>query len=91
MQYNKTPEFKKEQLEKAKKYALSKNGECLSNEYINFYTPLVWKCHNLNHNSWIASYNSIVAKNSWYPECANNKLLDGLSIAKEHTQSKGCR
>ena len=74
MQYNKSPEFKKEQLQKAKIYAMSNSGQCLSNEYINFYTPLVWKCKNINHTNWIASYNSIVSKTSWYPECIKEKI-----------------
>lgn len=74
MQYNKSPEFKRKQLEKAKIYAISNNGQCLSNEYINFYAPLVWQCDKLNHTNWIASYCSIVSKNSWCPECIKEKI-----------------
>ena len=56
-------------LERAKKYAESKNGKCLSNEYVNNQGKLEWKCSNLNHPSWLASSVHIVNRERWCSHC----------------------
>lgn len=75
-------------LERAKQYAISKEGECLSTEYINNKTHLQWKCNNKNHKSWTAPYDRVVLAKRWCPECANNKKLNGLEEAKKYATSK---
>jgi hypothetical protein len=52
----------------AKKYAESRNGECLSNEYLGAKKELTWKCEN-NH-IWKSKYVNVVLSNSWCPQCA---------------------
>ena len=44
-------------LEDIKKIAINKGGECLSQKYINNYTPLIWKC-NKGHK-WSAKLHKI--------------------------------
>ena len=63
---------KNEYLKKAKEYANSKSGKCLSKAYINSVTHLEWKCHNESHSSWFA-IPYISKSNSWCPQCAGKK------------------
>ena len=60
-------------LEDAKKVAEKKEGECLSTEYINARTPMMWRC--INNHMWYATYDN-VSRVSWCPECneANGEL-----------------
>lgn len=58
---------------KAKEHAISRGGECLSNEYVNNHTKMKWKCHNENHKQWEAHYSNVVTCNKWCPECAKEK------------------
>ena len=94
MQYNKSIEFKNEQLQKAKNYALSMNGQCLSSQYININEKLEWECHNPKHTNWLSSYRKIVTKNSWCRECVKEKIKEqktnknGLKLANEHAKNK---
>lgn len=84
---------KEEYLDKAKKYAISKNGECLSNHYENQNTKLEFKCDNLNHKSWFSTYENIVHYNSWCKQCVYESKqsirVEYLDKAKEHAISKG--
>lgn len=57
---------KDEKLSKLKYLALSKNGECLSSEYISTIDKLIWKC-NLGH-IWEAQPNH-VKNGTWCPKC----------------------
>lgn len=58
-------------LEKAKNKAIQKNGECLSTEYINNSTKMLWKCSNTNHKAWKATYGNVVNHDRWCPKCAD--------------------
>ena len=78
---------KEKLLIKAKNYAISKNGECLSTEYIKCSDYLIWKCSNPYHDSWKATYNNIIHNNRWCPECSgksnqNKKLIKAQEFAK---------
>lgn len=55
-----------------KDYAANKNGACLSNEYINGETKLLWECE--ESHQWEAQPKKIL-EGSWCPECAieNNR------------------
>lgn len=53
------------------KLAESRNGKCISKEYINSQTKLVWECE-LGHQ-WKAKPNNIKSSNSWCPHCNRNK------------------
>lgn len=52
----------------AKEYAVSRGGECLSNEYINYSSKLKWKC--AKGHLWESSYASTVNNKGWCPNCA---------------------
>jgi hypothetical protein len=56
-----------EYLEKAKEYAISKGGKCLSTEYITQNKKLTWKCN--NHGSWESDYGNVVSNKRWCPTC----------------------
>lgn len=82
-------------LEIAQKYAQDKGGSCLSTEYIGSRAKLEWKCSNLNHSSWFASFDGVVNNKSWCPPCGiiNNsekrKIKNGLEQAKLHAITQG--
>lgn len=59
-------------LEKAKAYAQSKGGVCLSTEYVNQNTNLEWKCSNENHSSWFA-LPKIVTRETWCIHCSRER------------------
>lgn len=70
--------------------AKSKNGECLSDNYINSNSKLKWQC-SLNHK-WEASYNQIQSGN-WCPDCFSNnrgksKRLK-IDVYKNAAKNKG--
>ncbi|RGB21439.1 hypothetical protein C1646_678514 [Rhizophagus diaphanus] len=64
-------------LKDAKLEAHNRNGKCLSTEYINSKSNLVWICHK-NHQ-WLAPLNSIRNHGHWYRKCNHNNI----NIAKE--------
>jgi len=61
--------------------AKSKNGECLSLEYINCYTKMLWRCE--NQHIWPATYNTI-QQGHWCSICchATNSIEDCVALAK---------
>lgn len=58
---------KKSTIEQCIEFAKTKNGECLSPEYINNATRMMWKCK--NGHEWLATYNSIKS-GKWCLRCA---------------------
>jgi len=75
-----------------KAYALAKNrgGECLSSEYKNNHSKMLWKCS--CGNIWEASYNCI-QRGTWCPPCsiirrANKKRL-GIDVYQKAAKKKG--
>lgn len=81
-------------LSKAKEYAESRGGECLSTNYTDAKTKLKWKCGNEEHSEWYAGYHTVI-KGHWCPQCAGektgfiNRNKNGLEIAYMHAESKG--
>jgi len=57
-------------LDDAKKVAEEKEGECLSTEYINARTPMIWRCK--NGHTWEQTYDN-VRRVCWCPECDQAK------------------
>ena len=77
-------ENSKKTFENAKIVAEEKEGECLSTDYINTHTHMLWRCKN-NH-TWNASYAN-VSRGSWCPECAGVKkktLEEAKKVAEEN-------
>lgn len=62
----------------AKEKAISQDGECLSNEYIDPFSNLIWKCSK-NH-VWYANYNNVVNNNTWCPKCADTAYTTRFSL-----------
>ncbi|CAG8766042.1 35370_t:CDS:2 [Gigaspora margarita] len=64
-------------IEVAKALARTRNGECLSSEYLNNKSPLQWKC--VKEHIWTANLNKIKDYNQWCPTYqyynAHTKLL----------------
>lgn len=67
---NKLINSRRNNIEAIKEFARSKDGECLSNNYVNNREKLLWKC--LKGHTWEASAHSIL-RGSWCPVCNNNK------------------
>lgn len=71
-----------------KKLAQSKNGECLSSNYKDIYSELLWKCS--RGHIWKSSYNS-VKNNHWCLECfkIEKKIKNFNKIKKIVIAKKG--
>jgi hypothetical protein len=67
-----------------KNLAESKNGQCISKEYINVSTNLEWKC-NVCGNDWSTSPSHIL-NGSWCPKCAYKKNADKTRLTIEKMQ-----
>jgi predicted Zn-ribbon and HTH transcriptional regulator len=59
-------------LEKAKTYAISKNGFCLSKEYINSEIKLKWRC--AEGHEWLNYYYNVVGRGRWCRQCYLNSV-----------------
>ena len=62
---------KKDNISEMRILAESRNGKCISNEYVDSQTKLIWECV-LGHQ-WEAKPNNIKHKNSWCPYCSGKK------------------
>ncbi len=84
-------EFFLEKFKKAKEHAKSKGGDCLSTEYINAKTPLVWKCSVKDHEPWLAIFNNVVKENgTWCSVCTKKEEKNAyLEIANNYAFKKG--
>jgi hypothetical protein len=58
-------------LEECQKLAISREGECLSTEYINNQTHMEWKCK--EGHTWSAVFNSVKQGYSWCPYCSKSR------------------
>lgn len=75
-------------IDNAQNLAKEHGGKCLSTEYINSSTKLMWEC--AEGHQWKANYNS-VQHDTWCPECGREKsglarrhsMEDAQKIAKE--------
>jgi len=74
-----------------KEFAKSKNGLCLSQNYVNSKSDLVWQCE-LGH-VWNACWNRVNSAKSWCPDCFNfrrgkSKKLD-ITVYQTVAKNKG--
>ncbi len=60
------PGNSKHTIEDAKAFAKTKNGECLSNEYVSSSKPLIWRCK--EGHEWPATFHSVKG-GSWCTKC----------------------
>jgi hypothetical protein len=56
-------------IEIAQQTAQEKGGRCLSDTYVNTYSPLKWECDKNTDHVWVASLNCVKDKGSWCPYC----------------------
>lgn len=79
---------KEEYLEKAKEYAISKGWQCISKEYIDQSSQLIWSCH--KHGSWSESYSSLVNKSGGCKKCREQLTPEEyLEKSKQYAISQG--
>lgn len=57
-----------------------KNAHCLSTEYINKHTKMLWKCKNANHKPFEAELNSIHQNKTWCPLCWEERRAKALTV-----------
>lgn len=55
-------------IEECRNLAKERNGECLSTQYINMQTKMLWKCNVCEHE-WKARFNGIKTHKTWCPMC----------------------
>jgi hypothetical protein len=75
---------KKKTIEEMRTLAEKRGGKCLSEAYVNAYTPLMWECD--KRHTWLAKPNSI-QQGQWCPICAGKqkKTLEEMqAIAAGH-------
>jgi glutaredoxin len=60
-------------IQEMKEFAKRKRGKCISDEYINAKTPLLWECE-FGHR-WKARPNSITFSKTWCPQCIPSKRI----------------
>jgi len=75
-------------IQEMQEFARSKGGKCLSRQYTNTLTPLLWQCE-FGHK-WRAAPNSLKSRNTWCPTCAGN-ARGSLQEMQEIAISKGGR
>jgi len=63
---------KKLTLEDCQKFAKNKNGKCLSAEYVNCKTQMIWEC--AEGHTWKSRFDNIKS-NYWCPACGGSKKL----------------
>lgn len=72
-----------QRLTSCKEFARSKGGDCLSSEYKNTSTKMIWRCK-FGHE-WKSIPINVMYKNKWCPICAGNAHLkneDAQNLAK---------
>lgn len=62
---------KKDSIFEMRKLAELKNGLCISTEYVNSQTKLIWQCE--HGHQWEAKPNNVRHNNSWCPYCSGKK------------------
>jgi hypothetical protein len=70
----------------AKNVAQQRGGKCLSIEYINATTPMLWRC--IKGHEWSTTLYRIKSMGRWCSQCAGN-FPCGLMEAKEIAHSRG--
>eukprot|EP00971_Amphidinium_carterae_P213919 4245599-Amphidinium_carterae.1 len=72
-------------LEDARDAAAQHGGVCLSKEYVNNHTPMLWECGK-GHQWWAQLRN--IRSGCWCPQCASNAPLS-IEDADQHARTKG--
>ncbi|CAJ1424810.1 unnamed protein product [Effrenium voratum] len=78
-------EWQRIRLKQLKEHASRLQGECLSDQYENSRTKLLWRCN--HRHTWRARADSVLNAGSWCPTCAGVAPI-GLGRLKEHAARK---
>ena len=70
----------------ASKLAEERGGECLTSEYVNVMSPMLWRCS--KGHEWYAALRSIKHHQSWCPTCAGVTKLS-VEVAQEIAKQRG--
>lgn len=80
--------LEKHTLEKCQKVAMKRNGECLSETYVNLSEEMLWRCE--YGHVWKATFREINCNYSWCPDCSEScgeqmirRVLNSLNITFE--------
>jgi len=73
-------------LQICKDHAISKNGICLSTEYVDYKTKMLWQCS--EGHQWEACWNTIKNNNAWCIKCYQIKEATDISILQKYAISK---
>lgn len=65
-------------------------GKCLSTEYVNNKTPILWQC-NKNHPPWKSTVHSVKGQGTWCPICTRERIGFSIEDAKNLAIEKGGR
>ncbi|RHZ61738.1 hypothetical protein Glove_346g120 [Diversispora epigaea] len=78
------PECNHHSIEIAKALARTRNGECISSDYINNKAPLQWKCD--KGHTWTTNLNKIKDYYQWCPTCGgrNRTIFDMKILAQKN-------
>src|SRR5580658_7384052 len=60
-----------EKLREMQAIAKERGGQCLSTEYVNSSTPLIFKCGNPEHEPWSAISYTVKNRGTWCKRCAD--------------------
>ena len=74
-------------IEQCKEFAISKNGECLSEEYKNNKTKLNWKCS--EGHEWSQCFSVLKSQGCWCPVCSKNNKSE--NVCREILEHKFCK
>ena len=73
-------------IDHAHQAAASRGGRCLSKDYVNCRSPLIWQC--AEGHEWTATLTNVRNSGSWGPACAG-KLPLSIEIAVQVAESRG--
>lgn len=71
----------KRTIEDMRALAATRGGACLSVEYKNAHTKLLWECG--SHHQWWAKPNTVASTGSWCPVCDRSSTSVGERISRE--------
>lgn len=79
-------DYKEERLKEIKEIVKNRGGECLSTEYKDNFSKLLFKCE--KGHEWESNYKSVIIKNSWCPICLEESYLS-IEDLKKIAESNG--
>jgi uncharacterized Zn-finger protein len=76
---------RRDTLERMREIAASRDGQCLSTEYVNQHQPLRWRC--THGHEWESP--AAIVKNHWCPHCQRENTRTGIGRMREVAARRG--